>query len=119
MAESQYLPEVLIHRARDLIQRGEYVVHHHHQYGHQHLTKEVEHEVERIRELVKELEALDNSRHLDREHVHKVEERLLHHENKLSEEIVKLEHAHEIEEGHQGHENRNREGHQDETQIDF
>ena len=119
VVESQHLPEVLLFRARELIMRAVYDLHQHHQHGRSHLTRELEQELDSVYDLEKELQAMEQSRHLEMEEVHKIEERLLRHENRLLELSLAVErnHNHELEEGRKAMENRNREGHREGGQI--
>ncbi|XP_054154716.1 cardiomyopathy-associated protein 5-like [Oppia nitens] len=93
-----HLPEFLIARARAIIQRAEADLHRHHEHGRQHLTHEMEREVQRVRELVKELMLMDQSKHVDPVKEHEVELRLIAHENRLLEESQRIEreHHHEL-----------------------
>ena len=77
-------------------------MHKHHSEGRHHLTQQLQHEIQEVRKLEKELLALEQHRHLEVHHVAEVEERLLHHENLLMEALVTIIHEHAKErEGHQ------------------
>jgi len=101
--EVQKLPEILIHRAREIIKKAEEELHRHHQAQRQHLTHELEAEIELVRHLERELLALEQHKHLESHVAHEVELKLLAHENRLEELTLAIEH-HET-----GHESRNRE----------
>jgi len=99
--EHSHLPEVLIHRAREIIARAEQDLHRHHFEGRHHLTKHLEEEIEKVRHLERELVAMEQHKHMETKHFHEVEEKLLHHENKLAEELALIEEHHKREqEGH-------------------
>jgi sensor domain CHASE-containing protein len=91
VAESQHLAETLIRRAEEIVHRAEADLLRHHGEGRQHLTVELEREIQLVRHLVSELRALPEGHHLEQHHFLELEERLLHHENRLAEELARIE----------------------------
>ncbi|CAG2171852.1 unnamed protein product, partial [Oppiella nova] len=85
------LPDVLIQRARAIIAKAEQDLQFIHGQGYAHLTREVQAEVQKVRELEKELIAMDQSKHVDPAKELELENRLLAHENTLILEILKVE----------------------------
>ena len=97
-----------------MIKQAEELLHHHHAHGRHHLTQALEHEIEETRKLEHELMALEQHRHMDIRHIAEVEERLLHHENRIIEALTMINHHHQRE----WEENHNREhGHREEEPI--
>jgi len=84
---------VLIKRAREIIARSEEDIKVYHGKGLKHLTQAMEEEIERVRELERELIKLDQAKHIDPAKVLEYETRLLQHENRLLAEALKVEDA--------------------------
>ena len=78
---------------------------HHHAQGRHHLTHGLQALIAEIKREEHELMQLEQSRHMEVHRVAEVEERLLHHENRLIEELTAINHHHQRE----WEENHNRE----------
>ena len=91
MVESQGLASALAERAEALVHRAKADLERLHGQGRQHLTVEIEHEIHLIEQLVKQLRAHPEGHQFNVEEHFRIEEQLLHHENRLAEELRRIE----------------------------
>ncbi len=91
VAESQQLAETLVARAEGIVRRAKAELARFHGAGRGHLVAELEHEIARVEQLEKELKTLPHGTILELSHIHRVEEQLLQHENRLAEEVARID----------------------------
>jgi len=87
------LPEQMIKRAQELIARAEAELKDH-WVNDRRETQLFEAEIEAVRILERELQALEKAKKLDVHQVHQIDQRLLHAENRLAEESLKIRNRH-------------------------
>ncbi len=91
VAESQQLAETLAKRAEGIVTRAKAELARFHGAGRGHLVAELENQIRKVEQLEKELKALPHGTILEWQHIHQVEEQLLHHENTLAEEVARID----------------------------
>jgi hypothetical protein len=91
VAESQQLAETLAKRAEGIVTRAKADLARFQGAGRGHLVAEIENQIRQVEELEKELKALPHGTILDMHHIHQIEEQLLHSENILAEEVVRID----------------------------
>jgi hypothetical protein len=85
------MSETLVRRAEGIIERAKEELHRLHGVGRGHLVAELEHEIRLVEELAKELRIIPHDTVMELHHIHQIEERLLQHENRLIEEVIRIE----------------------------
>jgi hypothetical protein len=90
VADSQHISETLLRRAEGIIERAKEELHRLHGIGRGHLVTELEYEIQKVEELAAELRTIPHDSIMDLHHIHLIEEALLKHENRLSEEVRRI-----------------------------
>jgi hypothetical protein len=85
------MSETLLKRAEGIVERAKAEVHRLHGVGRGHLVAQLEHEIRLIEELARELRMIPHDTVMELHHIHQIEERLLAHENRVIEEVIRIE----------------------------
>ncbi len=91
VVESQNFAETLLRRAEAIVERAKEELHRLHSVGRGHLVAELEHEINVVEEIARGLRMIPSDAIMELHHIHEVEERLLKHENRLIEELIRIE----------------------------
>jgi hypothetical protein len=81
----------LIKRAEEIVKRAKEDLERFNSTGKGHLVTALEREIQMVENIEKDLKALPQGTTLELQHIHQIEERLLRHENTLSEEVARIE----------------------------
>ncbi len=90
VANSQNIAQSLISRGEHILERAITELHRLHSEGKGHLVIEFEREIKQVEHLVNELKTISEGHQWEQQLIHQIEERLLQHENRLAEELVRI-----------------------------
>jgi hypothetical protein len=87
----------LVRRGEEILKRAKEDLDRLHGAGRGHLVSELKYEIERVEFFVEELKGIPHSFSFELHQIHYIEEQLLKHENRLSEEVRLIEAHNELE----------------------
>ncbi len=88
----------MVRRGEEILKRAKEDLERLHGAGRGHLVSELKHEIERVEFFVEELKGIPHSFAFESHQIHYIEEQLLLHENRLSEEVrlIEAHNEHEV-----------------------